>query len=592
MARRLPAVLLLSLLLMHGAFAVAQHLAIPASAKAYAGSVQEKASSVGLPSAKVDAIFQKMDTRVTPGCALSVMRDGKIVYERGYGMANLDYDAPVTPTTVFHVASMSKQFTAASIILLAQQGKLSLDDPVRKYIPELPDYGVPITIRQLMHHTGGLRDQWDLLGLAGWRYSLDLITDDDVLWAVSRQKELNFTPGTRFLYSNSGYTLLAQVVKRISGQSFREFTTTNIFRPLGMNSTHFRDDHAQIVKNFAEGYAPADGKFRISITNFDTVGATSLLTTVEDLARWDQNFYDPRVGGPSLIKQMLEPGKLNNGEQLDYAAGLIIGTYRGLNTVEHAGSDAGYQTDRIRFPNQHFSVACLCNSAATNPGNLARQVAEIYLGKEMKPAEEAPADDWKGVQLTSEQLRSRVGKYLNATVSDQNAAEDDLVTISFKDNKLRAVFGLDDGTYELKALEGNHFRLMPLPVYLTFGPPSSPDRDFRLRHSNGKAEMYRSVMDYKPSEADLSSRAGVYSSEEIDSVYEIKAEKDTLVLFRRRREPDKLLPVTSDLYLGSVGRIFFTRDNRGQISGFRLSTGRVQNLRFEKVQRDIPPVAP
>src|SRR5215472_9551553 len=237
--------------------------------------------------AKVDKVFEKWNRTDSPGCALGIYKDGQIVYKHGYGMANLNDDVPITPATVFHVASLSKQFTAASILLLAQEGKLSLDDPVRKYIPELPDSEAPVTIRQLIHHTSGLRDQWDLLGLAGWRYSLDLITDDDVLSVVTRQKDLNFPPGSKHLYSNTGYTLLAQIVKRVSGQSFREFTTARIFAPLGMTNTHFRDNHAEIVKNMAYGYEPAGDMFSISITNFDTVGATSLLTTVEDLVKWD-----------------------------------------------------------------------------------------------------------------------------------------------------------------------------------------------------------------------------------------------------------------------------------------------------------------
>src|SRR5437773_4979630 len=220
--------------------------------------------------------------------------------------------------SVFHVASMSKQFTAASIVLLAQQGKLSLDDDVRKYIPELPDFGERITIRHLVHHTSGLRDQWALLGLAGWRYSLDLITDDDVMSVMMRQKDLNFKPGEKHVYCNTGYTLMGLIVKRVSGMSLREFTTKNIFEPLGMTHTHFRDDHAEIVKHNALGYGreDKDKPFRLSVTNFDTVGATSLHTTVEDLQLWDENFYHPLLGGPTCLQQMLARRMLNNGEQL------------------------------------------------------------------------------------------------------------------------------------------------------------------------------------------------------------------------------------------------------------------------------------
>ena len=270
------------------------------SVVALTGATADKdAASKGL-SEQVDKVFAKWDSTVSPGCALSVMRDGQIIYKRGYGMADLDHDVPITPETVFHVASISKQFTAAAIVLLAQEGKLSLDDDVRKYITELPDFGARITIRQLIFHTSGLRDQWELLGLAGWRYSLDLITDDDVLELMSRQKDLNFQPGDKHVYCNTGYTLLAQIVKRVSGQSLREFTTNRIFKPLGMNHTHFRDDHAEIVKHIAYGYVDGEGGsgFPAQRHEFRYRRRHQPMTTVEDLAHWDENFYHPRVGGP------------------------------------------------------------------------------------------------------------------------------------------------------------------------------------------------------------------------------------------------------------------------------------------------------
>lgn len=534
------------------------------------------------PSKRVDELFQKMDTTVSPGCALSVMRDGHIIYERGYGMADLDHNIPITPATVFHVASMSKQFTAASILMLAQQGKLSLDDPVRKYIPELPDFGTPVTIRQLIHHTSGLRDQWDLLGLAGWRYSLDLITDEDVLSVLTRQKYLNFTPGSKHLYSNTGYTLLAQVVKRVSGQSFREFTTARIFEPLDMKSTHFRDDHAEIVKNMAYGYEPAKDTFRISITNFDTVGATSLLTTVEDLLRWDENFYHPKVGDEALIKRMLERGKLNNGEQLSYASGLDIGTYRGLATVDHGGADAGYRSDMIRFPDQHFSVACLCNLASANPSELTRKVAEIYLAKEMKPEEKKAEETEKGVTLTAEQLNSKTGTYLNPD-------DDQVLRLMVKEGKLLVGVGSGEETYELKALAENRFRLLIAPVDLTFETPApGGPLQFVLKSGEGKPDHFASVPSFAPSPSQLNEYTGVYSSDEIEPLYEIGLEKGDLVLHRLRNKPDTLHPVTLDFFAASIGSIRFTRNSSGRISGFTLTTGRIKNLRFEKGRPAIP----
>jgi len=538
------------------------------------------------PEAKVYALFQKMDTTVSPGCALSIIRDHKIVYEHGYGMADLDHNIPITPATVFHVASMSKQFTAASILLLAQEDKLSLDDPVRKYIPQLPDFGVPVTIRELLHHTSGLRDQWDLLQLSGWRYSRDLITDADVLSVVSHQRDLNFPPNTKVLYSNTGYTLLARIVALVSGQSFRSFTTARIFAPLGMKSTHFRDDYDEIVKNMAYGYLPSGDTYRLSVTNFDTVGATSLLTTVEDLALWDENFYTPRVGGRNLVQQLQERGKLNDGEQIGYAAGLEIGKYRGLNTVDHDGGDAGYRSDFIRFPDQHFTVACLCNLGSANPSDLARKVAEIYLGPQMQPAEYAHADKSKPLTLTPEQMKAKVGTYVN--VKDP----DDLVRFVVKDGGLHVGNVGEDDTYAVEAIGEDHFRLTIAPDEFTFSHAGAP-LQLTIRHEDGKIETFSAAPAFASTEAQLAEYSGIYSSPEIDPIYEMKIEpgpngKDSLVLHRIKSDPDTLHPVTRDFFTADVGKIRFTRNSKGVITGFLLSTGRVIDLRFELGRPAIP----
>ena len=419
--------------------------------------------------ARVDKIFAQWDNYNSPGCALGVYRDGHSIYLRGYGMADLDHDARIESSTVFHVASMSKQFTAAAVVMLGLAGKLSLDDPVQKYIPELPAFGVPITIRQLIHHTSGLRDQWDLLEIAGWRYSLDLITNDDVLSVISRQKTLNFPPGSRYMYCNTGYTLLGEIVKRVSGESLREFTTHHIFEPLGMEHTHFRDDHAELVKGMATGYAPVGESFEISITNFDTVGATSLLTTVEDLQRWDENFYSPRVGGATLVEEMVRPGKLNNGEVLKYASGLEVSTYRGLAVVDHAGADAGYRSVMIRFPQEHFTAAVLCNVSTAHPTDLARKVAALYLGDKMQPEPAKP--DVKPVPLTEDQLKSKVGVFLDSD-------GDRVMRIIFKEGKLQLVPDDAEHSRPLTPLAEDRFRLETAPVEYVFR--SQPGRPIEL----------------------------------------------------------------------------------------------------------------
>jgi CubicO group peptidase (beta-lactamase class C family) len=551
-------------------------------------AAQSAPAAAEKPEAKVDALFQKMGTTLSPGCALSVIRDHKIIYERGYGMADLDHNIPITPTTVFHVASMSKQFTAASILLLVQEGKLSLDDPVRKTIPELPDFGTPVTIRELLHHTSGLRDQWDLLQLSGWRYAQDLITDGDVLYVVSHQRDLNFPPNTKFLYSNTGYTLLAQIVARVSGESLRSFTTARIFAPLGMKSTHFRDDFDEIVKNLAYGYLPFGDTYHLSVTNFDTVGATSLLTTVEDLAQWDENFYTSRVGGPVVIQQLQERGRLDDGEQLDYAAGLVVSKYRGLNVVDHGGADAGYRADMIRFPDQHFSVACLCNLGSVNPADLAQKVAEVYLGSAMQPADSAKADDSKPIALTTAQMQAKAGVYLN--VKDP----DDLVRFVIKDGKLEVGNVGEDDTYEVKPFSENQFRVAIAPDEMTFSPPKpGAPLQLAIKHGDGKIETFSAAPAFAPTDAQLAEYAGVYSSAEIDPVYEMKIEsgadgKKSLVLHRLKNGPDTLHPVTRDFFLADVGKIRFTRDSKGVINGFLLSTGRVIDLRFVRGRPAIP----
>lgn len=536
---------------------------------------------------RVDKIFEKWNRIDSPGCAISVMRAGGIVYKHAYGMADLDHNVTLTPSTVFHVASMSKQFTAASIVLLAQQGKLALDDDVHKYIPELADFGAPITIRHLIHHTSGLRDQWELLGMAGWRYSLDLITDDDVMSVISRQRELNFKPGEKHVYCNTGYTLMALIVKRVSGMSFREFTTKNIFEPLGMKNTHFRDDHAEIIKNNAYGYSQENpsAPFRLSITNFDTVGATSLHTTVEDLARWDENFYHPIVGGQALVDQMLQRGKLNNGEELDYAFGLVHGKHKGLKTIGHGGADAGYRSDMTRFPDQHFSVAVLCNSADTNPSNLAEQVADIYLEKEIQAAAppakppSIPLVNSAEVALTEPQLARFVGLYWNSD-------DDQYVKTYLKQGKLRALaFG--DNDFTLKPANETLFHLADLPfgdqVNIRF-EPAAKEKTWRIVQSfgDGKPSIFEAVTEFTPNAQELAEYVGAYGSEEIDPIYRITIQDGKLMLLRLKHKPVQLTSNVQDVFSSSAGTVRFTRDSKRKVNGFRLSSGRILNFRFAR----------
>ncbi len=336
----------------------------------------------------VDRIFAAWDSTTTPGCALGVARDGRFIYERGYGMANLDYEIPNSPRMVYYIGSDSKQFTAASIALLSLQGRVGLGDDIRKYVPEMPDYGKPVTVSELVHHTSGVRDMYGLMELAGLRLE-DVFPDSAALALVARQKELNFEPNTDWLYSNSGYWLLAQIVERVTGASLRVYADSAIFRPLGMAHSHFHDRPGHIMPWRAMSYeGDGQGGYRISyLQNFDKIGAGGLYSTVEDLQKWDENYYTHRVGGDALQQVIHRRAVLDDGDTLTYAFGNEISTYRGLPIEEHGGAMMGYKAHILRFPEQHFSVLETCNLGSIDPGALARKVADVYLAGVLGPAE-------------------------------------------------------------------------------------------------------------------------------------------------------------------------------------------------------------
>jgi CubicO group peptidase (beta-lactamase class C family) len=342
----------------------------------------------------VDAVFADFAKPDSPGCSLAVARDGRLLYTKSYGMANLELEVPLSPASVFDIGSTSKQFTAASILLLEKQGKLSINDDVHKYVPELPDYGKKITILNLLNHTSGLRDYLVLFELAGENVD-SVTTDEEALALIARQKALNFDPGSEWLYSNTGYFLLSVIVKRVSGKSLRDFAAENIFQPLDMTHTQFRDAHTSLISNRALAYDPIEkGKgYTLDVSYFEQTGDGAVHTTVGDLLKWDENFYSGKVGGLDLLAELQQSGTLTSGKHFGYAKGLSVSTYRGLRTVRHGGSWGGYRAELLRFPDQHFSVVCLCNRADGNPSRRANQVAEIYLGSLMKEKPPKKDDD-------------------------------------------------------------------------------------------------------------------------------------------------------------------------------------------------------
>jgi CubicO group peptidase (beta-lactamase class C family) len=328
---------------------------------------------------KINSLFENWDKTQSPGCVIGIVRNDTLIFSNGYGMANLEYAVPNSPQTAFHLASVSKQFTAYAIVLLAQQGKLSLDDNIRKYLPWFPDLKQKITVRNLLNHTSGIRDQWQLLAITGTRLD-DVITQEQIVKILSKQQELNFSPGDAFSYSNSGFTLLAEIVKSVSGQSLRKFTDSAIFKPLGMINTHFHDNYTEIEINRSYSY---DRKgtlgFKNSILSYSTAGPTSLFSNVQDLSKWIVNFYDPKVGGDRAIAKLTERGRLNNGQELGYGAGIISATYKGWKQYWHNGADAGYRTFISVFPDLKMGIIVLSNLSEINTQEKANQIADLLI---------------------------------------------------------------------------------------------------------------------------------------------------------------------------------------------------------------------
>ncbi len=368
-----------------GAFSLVASVASVASA-------QQRATLDDSTVRAIDALFADHAAPGSPGCAVGVYRDGAVRFARGYGAANLTFGVPITPDTRFTVGSVSKQFTAASIALLVRAGRISLDDDVRRYVPELPEPGAPILVRHLVHHTSGLRDFWALATLAGWRLD-DGYATRDMLALAAAQRGLNNVPGTAYAYSNTGYLVLGEIVRRVTGQSLRAFADSAIFRPLGMRDSFFLDDHNEVVAGRATAYSPVAGGWTVNVWNNDLVGQGGLVTTLADLQRWDENFYSHRIGGDAFVALQRTTEPLTSGAANDYAFGITMGAYRGMRLEEHTGSTGGYRAALYRWPEAHTSVALLCNASDVRNADLPLRVADLVLAGRLgaRPAGAAAA---------------------------------------------------------------------------------------------------------------------------------------------------------------------------------------------------------
>ncbi|HVA59215.1 MAG TPA: serine hydrolase [Mycobacteriales bacterium] len=502
-----------------------------------------------------------------PGIQLAISCGDEVVYSRGRGLADLEHRTPITADTVFHVASVSKQVTAFAVALLAERGALDLDAGIRDYLPRMPECADGVTVRQLVHHTSGLRDQWMLALAAGWRIE-DVITRADILDLVHTQRELNFPPGSRYLYSNTGYTLLAELVTTVSGLEFPAFCRRELFEPLGMHSTQFCDDHRRVVAHRSSSYLPAasgSGYQRCPL-NYATVGATSLLSTAGDLLRWAANHRHARVGGPRVRDLAHTSGVLTDATPTGYAFGLILDEYRGHRRFGHGGSDAGFRAQLVSLPELGLSIAALSNLATADPAKLCERLADLVIG--------APPDSTP--PATVRPVGAYVGTYADSDTGECLDLTADAGTLTLR------------GVGPLEPTGADRFRHGP--AELRFDAATSPAGSLTLTVvSQGPRRLTR-IHRREPAPAELAELAGRYRSPELDVDYTVRSTDATLVLHRRKLTPMPLEPAARDGFTGSWGdpvtpvqfAVVFDRTD-GVVSGLRLSMARLANLRLHRV---------
>ena len=525
----------------------------------------------------VDAVFARW-TSSTPGCAVGVATDGQPVLAKGYGMADLEHDVRISPETIFEAGSVSKQFTAAAVLLLARDGKLSLDDQVRQYLPELPAYppasgtrasgsgeaGGSLTIRQMLNHTSGLRDWGNVASIAGWPRTTRVHTHAHVLEIVSRQRALNFTPGTQWSYSNTGFNLAAIIVQRVSGMPFPEFTRTRLFEPLGMAHTSWRDDFTRIVKGRSLAYSERDGAFHTNMPFENVYGNGGLLTTVGDLLKWNEHYDAPAAADAAMAAEQQKAGRFNDGRAHGYGLGLFVGTYQGLREISHSGSTAGYQAFLTRFPDRHVSVAVLCNSSGAQATQYAHDVADAYLGDRLKPA---------AVKATYTLTGADMDRAAGQWVSDTTGLP---VTIS------RGTDGL------VFARTVTLFAQSPMRFLTAIGDELQLDaRGLRHTDAFGTVEELARAQPASYTDDQLAALAGAYTSDEAETVLTAVVENHALVLKRRPDTTITLTPAYANAFTADhgLGTVIFRHDGSGRATELSVVQDRVWNMRFQHLPR-------
>lgn len=499
-----------------------------------------------------------------PGCAAAVSLNGDVVFDKAFGLADLEHNVPNTTQTIFESGSVAKQFTAASLVLLQEDGKLSIDDPVRKYIPELPDYGSPLTIRHLLNHTAGLRDWGTVMGLTGAGRGDRVITQDLAFDVITHQRALDFTPGSEYSYSNSGYNLAAIIVERVSKQKFPDFVAERLFKPLGMKSSSWRDDYQRIVPGRAQAYSrERNGPWRLNMPFMNVYGNGGMLTTVGDWMKWNAMLDSHSLGAP-LVNALETQGVLNDGRKIAYALGLTIDTYKGLKDVSHGGATAGYQTFLARYPDNKVSIGVMCNGTSPSAGGIAADITDEIFG----PYPETPKTE--AATIPVDELKKFVGIWRN------------------EKTHAPARFVIDNGVprwsgSRLVPMGGGQFTVGGNQLKFTFDKDGKPVSAETV-DSDREVRRFVPENDWTPAPADLASFKGDWFSEEAGATFTVAIDADKLFIKQRPTTSLEMQPIYRD-HFGVQGYVvWFTRDKNGNVDRLHVGASRMRDMPFVRVK--------
>jgi len=542
-----------------------------------------KSTRIDSINAEMDKFIDPFDKADAPGFSIAIINNEKIIYRRVVGLANLENNIPITPHTIFQLASISKQFTAACIHLLSEQRMISLDNDIRNILPEMPDYGNVITIRHLLHHISGIRDVLSLQRLAGIiqmnpvtgeLISESKTTGEQIYQLITRQKHIEFQPGDKYDYSNSNYILLSLIVERISGLSLNDFAQKNIFKPLGMKNTYFKETMTDTIKNLALGYRQDKaGQFYVESKLWQgyCAGAAGVFTTIDDLFKWDQNFYKSKIGGPQFPRLMTTQGVLNNGNKIEYASGLFVSDLLGLKAVHHDGFGAGYRSLMLRHPDQKYAIIVLSNVVTIDPWAFTVKATKLYLSDKIKKDEKKQASE------TSPRPQVKIDPALyDDYVGDYQMDDGQVITIAREGDKLIAV----PMGFEFIPVTETKFFIKEMGAHISFVRDENGEVSHHIIHVDNQDIIVNKMNPTPPSPEQLNEYVGKYYSEELDVIYNVTVQDDKLFIQIADLPSKQMKPVRQHEFTNLEWNITFKYDDQNHIIGFRFDTHWMKNLMF------------